>query len=110
MSVAGQSGDCNLGKWRTPGRRARRFTPLAAGSRPTTADIRITNFQTILNCGLVRTCTHLATSQSQSQTWLSQHHCRLGLNLTSSSVAGSGDNRTAVVFQSMKVQELTTTS
>ena len=67
---------------------------------------------TILNCGLARTRTYLAISRSQSQTWLSCTHTTAGhdLNLTSSSEAGSGDNRSAVVVRHLKIQELTTTS
>ena len=70
------------------------------------------SFDTILNDGRARTRTYLAISRSQSLTGLSCTNTTAGhdLNLTSSSEAGSGDNRSTVVFRHLKIQELTTTS
>ena len=70
------------------------------------------SFNTILNYGQALTRTYLAISRSQSLTWLSCTNTTAGhdLNLTSSSEAGSGDNRSAVVFRNLKIQELTTSS
>ena len=70
------------------------------------------SFDTILNYGPAHTRTYLAISRSQSLTGLSCTNTTAGrdLNLTRSSEAGSGDNRSAVVFRTLKIQELTTSS
>ena len=70
------------------------------------------SFDTILNYGQALTRTYLAISPSQSLTWLSCTNTTAGhdLNLTRSSEAGSGDNRSAVVVRHLKIQELTTSS
>ena len=97
-------------------------TPVLLGSQTinelearSTVDFRKragSSFNTILNYGQALTRTYLAISRSQSLTWLSCTNTTAGqsLNLTSSSEAGSGDNRSAVVFRNLKIQELTTSS